>query len=126
MAPDTQQNLIYTVYFILLHNYEAIFYSLGIGVCALWSLWRPSRYILIVMWGFIFLLFAFEYNKHIAEGLREQTRNSLITERQSYRIGYIVDKVTLRLIPRGMPLLGWLLIIFGATLKLHPKLKRFS
>ena len=65
------------------------------------------------MWGFIILLFGFEYNKHILEPLREQTRNSLVTERRSYRIEYAVDRITMRILPRGLPLLGWLLIIAG-------------
>lgn len=117
MAPDTRQNLIYTIYFIILHNWEAILYSLGIVLMTLWALYRPSRGKIIIMWGFIALLFAFEYNKHILEPLREQTRNSLITERQSHRIGYVVDKVTTRLIPRGLPLAGWLAVIVGATLE---------
>jgi hypothetical protein len=117
MAADTQQNIIYAAYFILLHNFEAILYTLGIITAALWAFYKPSRSILLIMWGCIILLFAFEYKKHIVDGLREQTVNSLVTERQSWRIERYIDIVLLKLAPRALPLLGWMSIIGGFLLK---------
>lgn len=121
MAPDTQQNLLYTVYFIILHNWEAIFYASGIILTTLWMFYKPTRAKILIMWGFIMLLFVFEYNKHILEPLREQTINSLITERQSWRIADTINRVTMRIIPRGVPILGWILIILGSYLQLVKK-----
>jgi hypothetical protein len=46
-----------------------------------------------MMIGFALLLFAFEYEKHIADALILQTKGSLITERQSLRIDWLVDKI---------------------------------
>lgn len=126
MSPDTQQNLMYTIFFIFLHNWEAIFYSCGIAFVTLWDIYRPSRGKIIIMWGFVALLFTFEYKKHILDGLREQTRNSLITERQSYRVAYAIDKVTMRFIPRGLPILGWMMIIAGITLEVKGRRKTTS
>jgi hypothetical protein len=51
--------------------------------------------------GFSLLLLGFEYNKHIMEPLMEQTKNSLITERQSYRIARVVEIVLGKLLPIG-------------------------
>ena len=116
MALDTQQNILYTAYFIGLHNFEAVLYSFGIIFTTLWMLYKPSRAKLLMLWGFIFLLFAFEYKKHIVEGLTEQTINSLITERQSYRIERYVNVILNKLVPLGLPLAGWSLIVFGIIL----------
>ncbi len=113
MAPDTQQNILYTVYFIVLHNFEAILYSFGIIIMTFWMLYKPSRAKFLIFWGFVILLFAFEYKKHIVEGLTEQTMNSLITERRSYRIERYVEVTLSKLVPLALPLLGWFLIVSG-------------
>lgn len=113
IAPDTQQNLLYTIYFIILHNFEAILYSAGILISLIFALYKPTRGKILIMWGFIILLFAFEYDKHIAEGLTQQTLNSLITERQSLRIEYYITKILTKAVPLLLPLLGWLLVIGG-------------
>lgn len=113
IAPDTQQNLMYTAYFILLHNFEAILYSIGIvGALAL-ALYKPTRGKILIMVGFIVLLFAFEYDKHILEPLRQQTIGSLITERQSFRIEHTINYVTMRVLPKILPFFGWVLVIGG-------------
>ncbi len=117
MAPDTQQNLLYTIYFTLIHNFEALFYASCIVMVTLWALYQPTRAKITIMWGLLILLFAFEYNKHILEPLREQTINALITERQSWRIEHYINKVTTRILPRGLPLLGWILTISGSILE---------
>lgn len=114
MAPDTQQNILYTVYFLLIHNYQPVLYSLGILLSLGLALYKPTRAGIIMMWGFIILLFAFEYSKHILEPLKEQTTNSLITVRQSFRIERIIHIILARLIPLGLPLLGWLMVVAGS------------
>ena len=104
------------IYFIILHNAEAILYALGIISATLWLFYKPSRGKLMILWGFIILLFAFEYKKHIVEGLRDQTVNSLITERASWRIERYIDIVIVKLAPLALPIFGWLLIIGGLIL----------
>lgn len=99
---------------MLLHNYEAIFYALAIGTVTLWALYKPTRGKILMMWGFIILLFAFEYEKHILEPLRQQTIGSLITERESVRIEYVINKFFTKAVPLGLPILGWMLVIGGA------------
>lgn len=116
MAPDTVQNIFFTIYFIFLHNFAAIFYSLGIIVGIVLSLWKPSRPYILIMLGFIILLFSFEYSKHIVEPLKEQTTNSLVTMRESPRIERVVHIVVARLVPLALPLLGWIMVLGGIGL----------
>lgn len=113
IAPDTQQNLLYTIYFIITHNFEAILYSVGILISLVLALYKPTRGKILMMWGFIILLFAFEYDKHILEPLRQQTIGSLITERQSWRIEHTINYVTMRVLPKLLPFIGWVLVVSG-------------
>ncbi|HRN71150.1 MAG TPA: hypothetical protein PLS49_08280 [Candidatus Woesebacteria bacterium] len=128
IAPDTQQNLLYTIYFMILHNYEAMFYLAGSVVMALWMLYRPSRAKFLIFLGFAILLFAFQYTKHIVDPLLEQTTNSLITERESWRIERYLTLLLGRVVPLFLPIVGWALIIAGGTiryLKLEIKINEF-
>lgn len=117
IAPDTQQNMLYTIYFMILHNYEAMFYLGGSMVMALWILYRPSRAKFLLFLGFVILLFAFQYEKHIVDPLLEQTTNSLITERESWRIERYLTLFLGRLVPLVLPVVGWALIIAGAVIR---------
>lgn len=117
IAPDTQQNIVYTAFFLLSHNFEAILYSVGIAVMTIWMIYKPSRSKFLIFLGFVLLLFAFQYKKHIVEGLVEQTRTSLITERQSWRIERYMTLVLEKLVPFALPVFGWLLIIGGVLMK---------
>ena len=113
MAPDTKQNLFYTIYFLLLHNAEAIFYLSAVILFTLLALYKPTRGKVITKWGFLILLFAFEYNKHILEPLTLQFMNSLITERPSFRIEYTINLILVKLVPTGLPIIGWCLVVLG-------------
>lgn len=86
IAPDTQQNVLYALYFVLLHNFVAIAYALGLFATTIFGLIQPSRGRILLMVGFALLLLSFEYPKHIQEPLLNQTRQSLITERYSSRV----------------------------------------
>lgn len=90
---------------------------MGIFLLTCWMLYKPSRAKFLILLGFIILLFAFEYKKHIQEGLVEQTRNSLITERQSWRLERYINILLAKLVPLALPLGGWLLIIGGFLMK---------
>lgn len=119
ITPELSQNIFYTVYFTILHNYLAMFYAAGIVVAVIISIIKPSRKSVLLLLGFIILLFAFEYGKHIEDGLREQTMNSLITIQEHNKVRRIVNIVTLKLLPLGLPVLGWVLV--GTSLYLYAK-----
>lgn len=92
MSPDTQQNVTVMVQLIFEHNFLAIVFVLGILTATGYALYKPSRGAILLMIGCTLLLFAFEYNKHIVDGLLEQTKGSLITERESLRIDWFLNK----------------------------------
>lgn len=124
MSADTQQNLFYTVYFLFIHNYQALFFGLGIAVFSIINFLKPKRTFFVIFIGFIILLFAFEYNKHILDSLREQTINSLVTERQSYRIERVVNITLVKLLPKGMMVFGWLMVASGFYFEYQSKKKK--
>lgn len=126
MAPDTIQNIKVMIDLIFLHNFLAIMYAIGILISILISIYKPSRAVILMLLGFITLLFAFEYTKHIAEPLKEQTLGSLVTVRQSPRIERLVHLVISRLLPLGLPILGWVLVglgVLGGALNLKKEKK---
>lgn len=118
MSPDLKQNLFYTLYFIFLHNFSAIFYFTGIIFSAALLFFKPTRWKALLLFGFIILLFAFEYNKHIVEPLKEQTINSLITVRQHYKTQKAVNLVLVKVLPVLLPLSGWFLVFTGLYLRI--------
>ncbi|OGK37375.1 hypothetical protein A3F03_04285 [Candidatus Roizmanbacteria bacterium RIFCSPHIGHO2_12_FULL_41_11] len=113
VAPDTRQNIYYLIVSLLRHNFFAFVYFAGIIGSLFIAFRKPSRTALLMLIGFAILLFSFEYNKHIVEPLKEQTLNSLITERQSYRIARIVSVFLGKLLPLILPLIGWAMVIIG-------------
>lgn len=113
MAPDTLQNLYITIKLTLTHNFEAIIEFIFWLFFLTKSLIKPTRYFILLSTGFLILLFNFQYNKHIVEGLKEQTLDSLVTQRQSYKTAFVVEKTFDKAIPFALPIIGWSNIISG-------------
>ena len=124
MSPDLKQNIFYTVLFIFLHNFSAIFYFTGIIISAILLLVKPTRWKTLLLFGFIILLFAFEYKKHIVEPLKQQTLNSLITVRQHYKTERVVNIFLTKALPFLLPLSGWILVIMGVLMMFRVKKKK--
>lgn len=116
---DLQQNVFYAVYFTVTHNLPVFVYGAGIGVSALMAIIKPKRSYVLFLLGFIILLFAFEYQKHILDGLKEQTINALITVQEHNLVRRVVNIILIKLLPIGMPVVGWSFIILG--IYLHKK-----
>jgi hypothetical protein len=106
MAPDTQQNIIVALFLLVAHNFFAIAFLGGAVISTGLALYKPSRGAILMIIGFTLLLFAFEYQKHIVEALLEQTKGSLITERQSYRLEWVLDKTFGKVLPPFLYLVG--------------------
>lgn len=122
LTPDLKQNIFYTIYFTVTHNLPAFIYSAGILMAVTLSLLKPSRKSVLLLLGFITLLFAYEYNKHIVEGLREQTINALITIQEHNKVRRLINIVLIRLLPVLMPLAGWIMV--GISAVLHYKSRK--
>jgi hypothetical protein len=113
MAPDTQQNILVAMFLLIEHNFFAIAFLGGAIVSTGLALYKPSRGAVLMIIGFTLLLFAFEYQKHIVEGLLEQTKGSLITERQSYRLEWVLDKTFGKVLPPFLYLVGSIITAAG-------------
>jgi len=113
ITPDLKQNLFYMIYFTVTHNAPVFIYGIGILYAIIHSIIKPSRGSVILLLGFILLLFGFEYNKHILDGLREQTINALITVQEHNKVRRIINIITLKAIPFLAPVLGWIMVGSG-------------
>lgn len=121
ITPDLKQNIFYTVYFTVSHNFAAFIYLTGIVVSLVFALIKPTRKSIFLLLGFIILLFSFEYNKHILEGLREQTLNALITIQEHNKVRRVINIITLKALPVLLPLTGWGLVGLAAFLHFRNK-----
>jgi 4-hydroxybenzoate polyprenyltransferase len=124
ITPDLRQNIFYTVYFSITHNFPALFYALGIVAAVALSIIKPSRKSVFLLLGFILLLLGFEYEKHIVEGLREQTINSLITIQEHNKVRRVINVLTLKALPLGLPLLGWVFVLSSLFLYIKPHVSK--
>ncbi len=116
IAADTQQNILYTIYFLLLHNGFAILCAIGIMISILWAIIRPSRSAVFSLIGWALLLLGFEYSKHIVEPLIEQTKTSLITARESHRLAWLVERILGKVVPVGLYASGVLSLMISGIL----------
>ncbi len=121
MAPDTAQNVFVMAKLMIEHNFLAMAFLGGLIASMGYALWKPSRGAIFLMIGFGLLLFAFQYEKHIADALIEQTTGSLITERQSGRIEWLVQKVLGKAATPLLYLSGFASLCVGAFLLLKQR-----
>ena len=116
ITPDLKQNILYTVYFTVIHNIPVFVYGTGILVAVIFAIIKPARSYIFFLLGFILLLFAYEYQKHILDGLKEQTINALITIQEHNKVRRIVNIVLIKLLPFFLPLIGWVFVLLGVYL----------
>ncbi len=116
ITPDLKQNILYTVYFTITHNMPVFVYGAGILVSVIFAIIKPSRSYIFFLLGFILLLFAYEYQKHILDGLKEQTINALITIQEHNKVRRLVNIILVKAAPILLPLTGWGFILVGVYL----------
>lgn len=111
MSEELVSNLIHTVYLTLDHNSIVIPYITGFVVCVILSLWKPSRYTLLSLLGFLTLTIGFEYDKHFVGPLVRQTLNSVVGEPGNYvRTTNIITILLGEVLPVIFFVLGWMFI----------------
>lgn len=123
-AGDLSFNIVHTIYATFVHNYILLAYLIGVVISVLLALRSPSRYATLLILGFTILAFSFEYDKHIVEGLREQTLNSLITSQPHYRLQRWVNVVISEVMPVLLYIGGWGLIYIALLMKSGNKSKQ--
>ncbi len=123
LAPDLTTNIVKTLYLTVAHNYLVIAYFAGALLSAVLAFFRPSRFYLLMFFGFALLSIGFWYDKHVIDAFREQTLLSLLPEGGHYRFGKLVDLIVSGVLPIFFYVSGWLLI-FVAIVFAPPKPKQ--
>ncbi len=118
ITPELKQNIFVTITLLLLHNWEVILFVIGLFLSLFWLIYKPKRENVLLFIGFGFLIFGFEFNKHIADGLIEQTTNSLITMTKHYKLEWLIRVTISKILPLFFYFLGILSIIIGAFLNI--------
>ena len=113
MSPDLKLGLIQTLYATWLHNNLAIGLILLILLSALLLIFRPKRRFVFFLFGFVFLLLQFEYQKHFGKSLEDQTINSVILGEGNLRARSFLEDFFQKLIPFVLWVGGWGLLGLG-------------
>ncbi|NMB56762.1 hypothetical protein GYA19_02375 [Candidatus Beckwithbacteria bacterium] len=108
ISPELQQGLFNLVYFTWLHNSEVIAYALLCVLILIFQFVRPKRSNLLFFVGFLALLIQFEYVKHIAIPLQEQTLQTVMEQgAAAVKFQKLTDIFFQKLLPLGLYLFGW-------------------
>ncbi|MDO8551410.1 MAG: hypothetical protein Q7S03_01875 [bacterium] len=113
MSPDLKVGIIQTLYGTWLHNSFALALLSLIVFCAFLLIFRPRRKFVFFLFGFIFLLLQFEYEKHFGKALEDQTINSVILSGGNIGTKNFLEDFFQKLIPFTLWFGGWLLIALG-------------
>ncbi len=114
---DLSSNVIHTIYALFIHNYILLAYLLGLIISVFIAFKKPSRFSLFLILGFAILAFSFEYDKHIVEGLRQQTLQSLITAQPHQRIQKWTSLIIGEILPIFFYVFGWLMIYLAILIE---------
>lgn len=117
ITPDLSVNINNTIYLTIIHNYQPALYLLGFFIAIFLLIKKPSRSYTFMLLGFICLLFQFEYAKHIIDGLKEQTTNSLITATPHYTAKRWLNSIIEDLIPMALFASGWFFLVLSYIIK---------
>jgi hypothetical protein len=113
ITPDLSQNILVTLYFLFTHNYIVFMYFTGLILSVILSIKHPSRYATFLIIGFALLTFSYEYDKHIVDGLRTQTLNSLITINRHYTIEKYINIIIGVIAPIVLYITGWIFVFIA-------------
>lgn len=99
VGPDIEQAIRHTFKLTLLHNAYPVVLFFGILISVGFALHKPSRARILFAVGLSLLLMHFEYGKHIADPLLQQTQVTLTTDTVNHRFVWLVNKLITRIIP---------------------------
>src|SRR3990167_1075849 len=105
-------NLINTGYSFYSHNWQLLYFGTFIFFCILRLIYKPSRFYVLLMLGFLTLLFEFEYSKHLIPHVRENVTELILVDpaRRSFNMA---DLFFSQLFPIFAKTFGWFLIFFS-------------
>src|SRR3990167_3608989 len=99
-------NIIRMFYELFSHNYIPITYFFLLLISLFFAVKKPTRPNLLLVLGFFLLLFNYEYDKHISEGLRDQTQMSLTQGSTHRKVSILISFVTEFMFPIFIYLAG--------------------
>ena len=102
-----KQSLFNTAFLTFAHNQYAIAFFCGALIALGLLIYKPSRFATFLLVGFLTLLIGFEYDKHILEGLQNQTLDSLSLENDDAGFRSILVGTFQKLLPLGFFAIGW-------------------
>lgn len=102
-----KQSLFNTAFLTFAHNQYAIAFFAGTVIAIGLLLYKPSRFASLLLIGFSTLLIGFEYNKHIIEGLQNQTLESLALGSEDAGFKSLLVGGFQKLLPLAFFLVGW-------------------
>ncbi|PIS22900.1 hypothetical protein COT49_02925 [candidate division WWE3 bacterium CG08_land_8_20_14_0_20_40_13] len=94
-----------TIFITFAHNQYAIAFFVGAILSFFLLIIKPSRYLVLLLFGFLMLLMGFEYDKHIVQPLTDQTLASFDFE--SGRSVGLVSMTLRKLLPFFFFFSGW-------------------
>ena len=107
-------NLINTIYLTFDHNKVVLGYFLALLLSAFLVFKKPSRFHLLLLFGFTILTFNYEYDKHIIAPLREQTLQAVAPDPNlNIRTQRYVNIFLSVLVPIGLFIFGWALLFWA-------------
>lgn len=108
-----KQGIFQLIYFTYLHNELVIGLFLALLASIICLIKKPTRQLVFFLLGFLCLILQFEYQKHIVQGLAEQTIATLFLEEGHYRGRWLTQVAIYHLVPLLLWLAGWGCVILG-------------
>ncbi len=116
-SPELTGSLLATIYSTFDHNKIVIAYALAAILAAFLVFKRPSRFHVLLLFGFAILAFTYEYEKHIIAPLREQTLQAVAPDPNVHvRTQKYLDIFLSVLIPIGLYITGWGLVFWAMVI----------
>lgn len=111
---DLNSSLLNTIFLTFSHNEFVIAFALATLLSAYLVFIKPSRYHVLLLFGYAILVLSYEYEKHISIPLTEQTLKSLAPVPGTHlRTQQYVNTFLSIFLPVGIFVTGWLLIFWA-------------
>ena len=116
-SPELADNLLTTIYSTFDHNKIVIAYVCAALLGGFLVFKKPTRYHVLLLFGFAILAFTYEYEKHIIAPLRDQTLQAVAPDPNVHvRTQKYLDIFLSVLFPIGLYVTGWGLIFWAMIL----------
>lgn len=113
-SPELADSLVSTIYSTFDHNKIVIAYFAAALLAGFLVFKKPTRFNVLLLFGFALLAFTYEYEKHIIAPLRDQTLQALIPDPNVHvKTQKYLDIFLSVLIPIGLYITGWGLVFWA-------------